>query len=168
MKQSILGVWPWILAGVLGASSGFAQQTQGEGELRIANEQFYAALNAMFTGEIEPMNAIWSHRDDVTDLGPFGGRLTGWAAVGAEFKKEAGLKFGGRVLCKDLVVQIGGDMGYTVCVEEGQHMSVEGKPVVVRFRATNIFRRENGRWKLVHHHTDLSQDLQSAIGSGVQ
>jgi len=31
-----------------------------EQELRTANDQLYAALNAMFTGNLEPMNAIWS------------------------------------------------------------------------------------------------------------
>jgi ketosteroid isomerase-like protein len=136
--------------------------------LRAASDQFYAALNAMFTGELAPMNAIWSHRDDVTDMGPFGGRLTGWEAVGAEFKKEAAMKLGGRVVCKDVVVQAGSDLGYTVCVEEGENMSADGKPVVVSFRATNIFRRENGEWKMVHHHTDTSASLQQATGAAAK
>jgi ketosteroid isomerase-like protein len=30
----------------------------------------------------------------------------------------------------------------------------------VEHRATLIFRREQGKWKLVHHHTDLSAGLE--------
>ncbi len=132
-------------------------------EVSAANKQFYAALNEMFTGNLEPMNEIWSHSDDVTDLGPFdSNRLVGWDAVSSEFKKEAEMKLGGKVVCKDLLVRAGTDIGYTVCTEEGENMSADGKPVVVKFRATNIFRLENGQWKLVHHHTDLSTPLQQA------
>src|SRR3989339_860762 len=102
-----------------------------EQELQAANDQFYMALNAMFTGDLEPMTAIWSHGDYVTDMGPFGDRLTGWEAVHEEFKLEAGMKLGGKIVCKDLHIYAGTDMGYTVCVEEGENMSAEGNPVVV-------------------------------------
>lgn len=138
------------------------KMTQAEQELRAANDQFYIALNAMFTGNLEPMNAIWLHGNGVTNMGPFGGRLEGWDAVGAQFKKEAGMKLGGKVVCQDLLVYVGSDIGYTICTEEGENMSADGKPVQVRFRATNIFRLENNYWKLVHHHTDTSAPLQEA------
>ncbi len=176
MKNNIIPRCLLILAVGLSVHSGFAEpqtaSTQSRGEstpeaekgLRAANDQFYAALNAMFTGDLAPMNAIWAHRDEITDMGPFGGRLTGWKAVGEEFKKEAAMKIGGHVSYKDLVVQVGGDMGYTVCIEQGENMSTDGKPVKVSHRATNIFRRINGQWKMVHHHTDLAPQLEAAIG----
>lgn len=138
---------------------------KAEQDLRAANDQLYAALNAMFTGDLAPMDSIWSHGSDVTDQGPFGSRLDGWDVVNAEFQKEAGMKLGGKVTCKSLVVHAGTDMGYTVCVEEGENMSADGKPVVVSHRATNVFRLENGKWKLVHHHTDLSPQLQEATAA---
>ena len=146
-------------------SNSAEMKMRAEQGLRAANDQFYAALNAMFTGNLEPMDAIWSHGDQVTDMGPFGGRLTGWQAVGDEFKKEAAMKLGGKVLCKELHVYLGTDMGYTVCVEEGENMSADSKPVVVSHRATNIFQLENGKWKMVHHQTDLSPQLEAATAS---
>lgn len=147
-------------AGTVTASVNKLTAEQG---LRAANDSLYAALNAMFTGNLEPMNAVWSHGDYVTDMGPFGGRLTGWEAVGTEFKKEAAMKLGGKIVCRDLHVYAGTDMGYTVCVEEGENMSAEGKPVMVSHRATNIFHLENGQWKLVHHQTDISAQLEKAV-----
>jgi ketosteroid isomerase-like protein len=166
-----------LLAAVLLTASGCTQEARSveskdkteatdEKGLLAANDQFYAALNSMFTGELAPMNAVWSHRNDVTNLGPFGDRLVGWDAVGPEFQKEAGMKLGGRVVCKDAIVHAGRDMGFSVCVEQGENMSAGGKPVVVSHRATNIFRLEEGQWKLMHHHTDLSPELEKATAAG--
>ena len=38
-------------------------------------------------------------------------------------------------------------------------LTAAGKPVKVSHRATNVFRREEGQWRLIHHHTDLSPQL---------
>ena len=130
--------------------------------LRAANDQFYTALNAMFTGDISPMDAIWSHGDDISYRGPFGDNMDGWATVGKQFREVAGMKIGGRVVCKDLIVRSGKDLGYTACVEQGENIA-DGKPVMVSHRATNIFRLEHGQWKLVHHHTDVSLQLEKAF-----
>ncbi len=132
-------------------------------DLRVANDSLYSALNAMFKGNLDPMNALWLHSDNITDMGPFGGRLTGWDSVRAEFKKEAAMKFDGKIICKDLHVYAGTNMGYTVCNEVGENMSADGKPVSVSHRATNIFQLIGGQWKLVHHQTDFSVNLENAV-----
>lgn len=137
-------------------------QTVADSTLKAANDAFYAALNENFTGNTQPLIEIWSHGEDVSDQGPFGARLDGWKAVEEEFLKEGAMKLGGEVVCKNLIVRAGKEFGYTACVEEGVNMSADGKPVVVRFRATNIFKMENGSWKMVHHHTDISNPLQEA------
>ena len=134
-----------------------------EKEVRDANDQFYTALNAMFTGEFAPIEAIWSHQSDISYRGPFDDNMNGWAAVGPEFKKVAEMKLGGRITCNNLVIHAGENLGYVVCVEEGENNGPDGKMVKVSHRATSIFRRENGQWKLVHHHTDLSPQLGKAV-----
>jgi len=140
------------------------QLKENEASIKTANDQFYTALNSMFVGELEPMNEIWSHGEYVTITGPFGGRLTGWDNVGAEFAKQSAMKFGGKVACDELHVYAGSDIGYTICVEKGENMSTEGKPVSVSHRATNVFHMEDGKWKMVHHHTDISPQLEAARG----
>jgi ketosteroid isomerase-like protein len=132
--------------------------------VRAANNAFYAALNEMFVGNITPMEAVWSHESDVSQLGPMGGRIVGWDAVGKEWRREAALKLGGKVVAENMQVVAGPCMGYTVTEEVGENMTADGKPVEVRFRATNIFRKEQGGWKMVHHHTDLSAGLIGATG----
>lgn len=136
---------------------------QDAADIRAASDGFYTALNTMFTGSVEPMNQVWSHADDVSQMGPFGERLVGWSAVGAEWKRTADLKLGGKVAAENVQVVAGTAMGFTVTEEVGQNMSADGKPVAVRFRATNVFRKEGGSWKMVHHHTDISQPLVSAV-----
>jgi signal transduction histidine kinase/ketosteroid isomerase-like protein len=111
------------------------------------------------------VTAIWSHSADVSNQGPFGDRMDGWDAVGAQFRKEAGMKLSGRVTCRNQIVRVGRDLGYTVCVEQGENMTAAGKRVNVSHRATNVFRLESGQWRLVHHHTDLSPQLDQA-GAG--
>lgn len=168
MKNQILGAALVAIAVLVPNVSLSAPKANTQQQLLAANAQFYAALNTMFTGEFSPMSEIWSHRADVIQMGPFGGRLVGWSAVGAEFKKVAAMKLGGRVVPKDVLVVSGdGNLGYTVCVEEGEHMSAGGRQITVKHRATNIFRRENGAWKLAEHHTDISTDLQKSDGAPV-
>ncbi len=132
--------------------------------VRDATTAFYAALNDMFVGNIAPMEALWSHESDVTQLGPMGGRLVGWDAVGADWRRVADVKLGGKVVAEGILVVAGPCMGYSVTEEVGQNIGADGKPIEVRFRATNIFRKEKGGWKMVHHHTDLSQGLIAETG----
>ena len=134
-----------------------------EQEIRNANDQFYTALNSMFTGDLEPLNSIWAHDSAITNMGPFGSCLVGWDAVSAQFKREAAMKLGGKVVCQNLHIYAGSNMGYTVCVEVGENMTAEGKPVRVSHRATNIFKLKEGKWKMIHHHTDLSPQLEEAV-----
>ena len=49
--------------------------------VRQAADQFYDALNAMFTGNIAPMKSVWSHADDVAYMGPGGSIKIGWDKV---------------------------------------------------------------------------------------
>lgn len=137
---------------LLGLQAATAADRQAE--VRQAAGQFYAALNVLFTGDVAPMLAVWSHADDVTYMGPLGGLLVGWVAVRASWEGQANSKLGGRVKPEALRVIATESMGITVGYERGTN-NVNGKPVRVDIRATNIFRREDGRWKMIGHHTDV-------------
>ena len=120
-----------------------------------ATARFYAALNAMFTGDLGPMRAVWSHADDVTYLGPGGGFQIGWAQVLASWEEQAAKKLGGEVQLQDMQVTAGRDIAITQGFEKGSNPNVEGGPREVSIRATNLFRKEGGSWKMIGHHTDL-------------
>ncbi len=123
--------------------------------LSDANDAFYDALAALFAGDATAMEAIWSDADDVSNLGPFVERSVGAEAVREQFRGEAAMSLGGQVVVTDLHIVELGDVGYTTGVENGTgHTGPDGKPMELRHRFTNIFRRESGGWRMVHHHTD--------------
>jgi ketosteroid isomerase-like protein len=35
-------------------------------------------------------------------------------------------------------------------------VTVAGERVAIEQRVTNVYRREGGEWRIVHHHTDVS------------
>ena len=120
-----------------------------------ASARFYAALNALFTGDAAPMAQVWSHRDDITYMGPSGGYQVGWAQVGPVWDQQASLKLGGRIEPTGARTVLSGDIAVVSLVEVGENTNADGKPAQVSIRATNVFRRGDGVWKMIGHHTDL-------------
>lgn len=141
-----------VVALVLGAGA-FASQDEADAVL-AANAEFYTALNALFTGEIDPMVAVWSHADDVTYMGPTGGFEHGWSAVLQDWQGQAAMKLGGRVEPTDVRVVVAGDLAVLSLREQGENTNAQGQVEAVMLRATNIFRKEGGAWKMIGHHTD--------------
>ena len=126
---------------------------------------FYVAVNSAVHGDLNPLSAVWSHHPDVSNLDGVGARAVGWTEVLADFQNMARVYPGGRFAPpKDLIVVVDGDgdMGYSVCTESGQLRSTEGPMVRFNRRATNIFRREDGKWKMIHHHVDTTTGLSPA------
>ena len=117
--------------------------------------QFYAALNAVFTGDLNQMKEVWSHADDVTYMGPTGGFQVGWDQVLKDWEAQAAMKLGGRVEAADMRITMGQDIAITHNYEKGENTNAKGEVQKVSIRATNVFRKESGKWKMIGHHTDL-------------
>jgi ketosteroid isomerase-like protein len=154
----------WILVlivtvpGLMAANTALTAEKDEQG-VRQAATQFYAALNAMFTGELGPMKEVWSHASDVTYMGPGGGFQVGWDQVLAEWESQAARKLGGKVEPADMRVTIGQDLAIASDIEKGENTNADGKLEKVSIRATNLFRKEGGKWKMIGHHTDLLPHL---------
>jgi ketosteroid isomerase-like protein len=133
-----------------------------ENEVRKASKQFYAGLNQMVNGDADPLSDIWSHGADVKAMHPIGGREVGWNAVRESFEQVARLASDGKGELKDQIIHVVGDAAYEVGVEHGQ-LKLAGEPVTIEHRVTNIYRREGGAWKMIHHHTDTSPEMMGAI-----
>jgi ketosteroid isomerase-like protein len=133
-----------------------------EDEVRRASEQFYAALNRMLDGDVGSLSDIWSHGTAVTTMHPIGGREVGWSKVRESFEQVSKLASSGQVSLRDQLLQVAGDMAYEVGIEQGQ-FKLAGEQVSVEHRVTNIYRREAGGWKIVHHHTDLSPAMLAIL-----
>jgi len=134
-----------------------------EDEVRAASAQFYAALNSMMVGDAAPLTEVWSHGADVSTMHPIGGREAGWDEVRGSFEQVAGLASGGHAEIRDQTIQVAGDMAYEVGIEQGQ-ATLAGEQIAIEHRVTNVYRREAGGWKIVHHHTDLSPAMLDLLG----
>ena len=125
-----------------------------EAEVRSANAGFYVALNRLFQGEVEPMKTVWSQAADVSYMGPTGQFDAGWAAVLKNWEGQAAMKLGGKVEPAEMRVIVGSDLAVVSCYEVGENTNAAGKVEKVKLRATSIFRKEAGLWKMVGHQTD--------------
>ncbi|MBT5826603.1 MAG: SnoaL-like domain-containing protein [Gammaproteobacteria bacterium] len=120
-----------------------------------AYNNFYIALNDLFIGNTEKMLTVWSHADDVTYMGPDNVFLKGWKDISAIWEFQASKKLGGKVLPQDVRIVVGQDIAVTTNYEMGENVDGDGNFLKVSIRATNTFRKEDGQWKMIGHHTDL-------------
>ena len=158
-KPAYFGVIVLIAVALVSARTILGSEDDKTG-VNEAVKQFYVALNAMFTGDLGPMQRIWSHANDVTYMGAAGGYQTGWDQVISDWEAQAAMKLGGRVTPKDIRITLGRDLAVVSNYEIGENSGPDGKPQEVRIRATNLFRKEDGKWKMIGHHTDLLPFLE--------
>lgn len=114
------------------------------------------AETALHNGDAEPRLALWSTRDPVSLFGAWGPSKTGTEEV-TQISRWVASRFSD---CSEYEVElvaagVSDDMAYTVCYEHSV-LSVDGGPPRRHtLRATHIYRREDGEWKIVHRHGDV-------------
>jgi ketosteroid isomerase-like protein len=133
-----------------------------EDEVRDASSKFYAALNRMANGDAGPLAGIWSHSATVTTMHPIGDREVGWDQVRKSWEQVAQLSSGGQIELADQAIRVAGDLAYELGVERGR-LTLAGQEVTIDHRVTNIYRREAGAWKIIHHHTDVAPAMLDVL-----
>ena len=116
----------------------------------------------MANGDSGALAEVWSHDADVTAMHPIGGRRVGWDAVRASFEQVAQLASDGEIELLEQAIRAAGDLAYEVGIEKGQ-FKLAGQKVAIHQRVTNIYRRQAGGWKMVHHHTDVSPAMLDVL-----
>jgi ketosteroid isomerase-like protein len=104
---------------------------------------------------MKSMTTVWSHADDVTYMGPVDRFQTGWDAVRQDWEAQAAMKLGGKLVASEIRVTAGRGLAVVSDIENGENLNVKGELQKVSIRATNIFRKEDGQWKMIGHHVDL-------------
>jgi ketosteroid isomerase-like protein len=107
---------------------------------------------------------MWSRAEPLT---PFGAARSGsgWDQIGPIFD-ALGEQFSNCLSYENEIVAAGasGDLAYTVALEHTTASINGAEPQPYVLRATTIFRREGGEWKVVHRHGDaLAADSGEAI-----
>jgi ketosteroid isomerase-like protein len=127
-------------------------------------ERYHLALDAFMKGNHEPAKELFSAREDVTLGNPFGPFARGSTQVVETMKRAASHYRDGEASSFDAISKyVTADLAYVVEVERLKS-KVGGREDVspVDLRVTSIFRREDGRWRLVHRHADPITSVQPA------
>jgi ketosteroid isomerase-like protein len=114
------------------------------------------AETALHNGDAEPRLALWSSREPVSVLGAWRS-ATGQEEVRHLFRALAETLSDCTSHVYDIVAaEVIGDMAFTVGYERTQ-ASVNGERRRYVLRVTQIYRREDGEWKVAHRHGDTEE-----------
>ncbi len=105
----------------------------------FANEAFYVAFA---TRDIETMAALWAEAAPVSCIHPGWEVLHGRERVIESWRAIFGGGNGGGIRCRSPHVCLYGEVAIVTCYEE-----IAGGQLA----ATNVFRKEGKRWRLIHH-----------------
>ncbi len=131
--------------------------TERDDFLAWIKTDLYEAELALHNGDAAPRRALWSRTEPVSVLGAwrnaFGQREVTelFTALGETFSHCTSYEF--ELMSYDVV----GDMAYTAGLEHTS-TSVGGTPRTYTLRATQTYRREDGRWLVAHRHGDTVTD----------
>jgi ketosteroid isomerase-like protein len=121
------------------------------------NSNLYEAELALHSGDAEPRRALWSRNEPVSVLGAWR-NAHGQAEVNELFDSLARSFSDCRSYALDLqAYDVVGDMAYTAALEHTS-ASVDGQPRTYTLRATQVYRREGGAWRVAHRHGDTVSD----------
>ena len=117
-------------------------------DLEAAEVQFAQGSAAAF-------KALWSHGDDVSIYGAFGGVVSGWKQVETRLDWASSQYAEGSRGRKEIARFVGVDVAYIVQTEWIRaRIAKSTGPSVQELRVTMVFRREGGDWRIVHRHAD--------------
>jgi ketosteroid isomerase-like protein len=113
-----------------------------------ANASFYRAFEAL---DLRAMEDVWAHGDHVKCVHPGWPLLTGWAAVRGSWEAIFANTQEMRFTLTDVRVATAGELAWVTCTENILS-DTDGRVGVTSILATNLFERDAGGWRLVHHH----------------
>ena len=130
--------------------------TDGDGLREQIEQQLHGAEDALVHGDAGPRIGMWSHRDPVTLFAALGVSKAGWHELAPMFRKVATRLTGGRDVSYELIsFEASGDIAWAIGISRFT-VGIDGGPIKpYALRLTNLFRREDGAWRVVHEHSDF-------------
>lgn len=133
-----------------------------------AIEQFQQAGNEFHKGNPEPILKMWTQREDVSVANPLGPAVRGWEQLVETVRRAASNYRDGDPVDYEIIAKVvTPDLAFIV-ENERSRAKVGGSQdfASIALRATIIFRKEDGVWKIVHRHADpivSNQPVESII-----
>ena|ERR1700712_2985127 len=115
-----------------------------------------AASTAFVNGDFEPLDHISTNTSPATIFGPKGDAIQGADEVDEVNAKGAAMFEPGAENAFEVMHQAADEhLAYWVGIQRSVvHMLGRDDPIPMDLRVTEVFRRENGQWMLIHRHAD--------------
>ena len=131
-------------------------------------ERYHLALDEFMKGNPEPVQRLFSHREDATLANPQGPAVRGWEQIAEAMERGASTRRDGRFVgFETLARYVTPELAYVVELEQLEAKIYGGDEITpYTLRVTMIFRPEDGVWKVVHRHADqitMSQPAESVL-----
>jgi ketosteroid isomerase-like protein len=135
--------------------------TQTDEFLRELLPHLRRVETALHQGDAGPRIALWSHTEPVTLLGARFSAI-GWAQIEQVFDDLAPRFSNGSFDIDVIAAGANGDLAYMVGIEHTTASVGGAEPEAYELRVTEVFRREQVEWKVVHRHADPMPDSDAA------
>jgi ketosteroid isomerase-like protein len=163
MKRRDLAVLYMTLTfGIAGSARG--AETADETSIR---EQVATYARAVDAADTQIAGSVWSNTADVSFIHPLG-HAHGWDEVKRFFEDVMGGMFSERKLTvKDVAVHTYGDGAWAEFYWTfNAKMKENGRDIATAGRETQVYRKKDGRWSLVHVHYSGMPVTPGAAGQG--
>jgi len=122
-------------------------------------QQRRKAADAYVSGDGGAVDALVPHAGEASFHSPGGDTVTGAAAVAERYLSDAkSFHKGGMSRLEVLQMGADGDIGFWTGYQVATaRIGDMPKPVDMRIRITEIFRRIDGEWKMIHRHADFGK-----------
>jgi ketosteroid isomerase-like protein len=121
------------------------------GEVGAANQEFYRAFA---DGDFSTMDELWSRREDVVCIHPGWPPVHGREDVMASWRGILADPPSPAIKAVDEEVYLLGEAAMVLCSE------TIGEIFLV---ATNLFVREDGNWRIIHHHAGITEHRPKTV-----
>lgn len=127
-----------------------------------------AGQTAFVRGDPTMLMGLWSHADDVTLMGAWGGYERGWSMVGPRLEWVSKNAANGTYSYDEVSAIVGSDLALFVQIEHIAIPNLErGAPS--HLRVTHTMRCEGSDWRIVSRHADrLTETKPPASTKSVQ
>lgn len=115
------------------------------------------AASAYVSGDAAPVGALLTQHGPSSFFGPMGGHIEGAKKVLTTHEHGAEqFHSGGENKMEILHMGASDGIAYWVGLQHATvQMGESAKPTQMSLRVTELFRREEGEWKLIHRHADM-------------
>jgi hypothetical protein len=128
-------------------------------------DQCHLALSQQVSGRTDAFQALWSRAADVVLMGAAGSHAVGWEKVSAGLTwASSHLDFTGWHV-ENLLTSVKDGLAFTVELEHMSH-EVNGERQERTLRASQGYRFEDDRWRVVFRHGDPMAERIAPAGTG--